>query len=88
MFVENLTSSKGNPLANQFILKDDDGDTYFQSYATMIVKLAKDGSVMLDKDAWDYNNTSSKYRNIFLNETTKETKAKIESGEYALTYLN
>ena len=32
--------------------------------------------------------TTSKYRNIFLEETKKDTEKKIESGEYILTNLN
>ena len=34
------------------------------------------------------NNSTSKYRNIFLGETTKETLKKIKSGEYKLVNLN
>ena len=38
-------------------------------------------------DKWDYSVTTSKYRNIFLNENKKETEKKIKSGEYVLTDL-
>ena len=42
----------------------------------------------LDENKWDYSVTTGKYRNIFLNETEKETEAKIKSGEYILSNLN
>lgn len=42
----------------------------------------------LDRDTWDYSVTTSKCRNQFLDETKKETQAKINSGEYILTDLN
>lgn len=44
--------------------------------------------VVLDKTYWNYSRTTSKYRNEFLRETTKETEAKIKSGEYKLENLN
>ena len=44
--------------------------------------------IELDQKYWNYSNTTGKYRNIFLNETIKDTKAKIKSGEYILTDLN
>jgi hypothetical protein len=38
MKVENITSNNGNKIANQFIITDDNGNEYFQSYNSMIVK--------------------------------------------------
>jgi hypothetical protein len=43
---------------------------------------------VLDKNTWDYSRTTGKYRNIFLNESKKDTEAKIKSGEYKLANLN
>jgi hypothetical protein len=37
---------------------------------------------------WDYSVTTGKYRNIFLEETKKETQKKIDQGIYILTDLN
>jgi len=97
MRVENMTSPKSYvKVANQFIITEMVGDNikkeYFQSYKSMIVfrKTYADGRVLttLDVNKWDYSRTTSKYRNIFLAETTKETKAKIASGEYVLVDLN
>lgn len=88
MKIENMTSNNGNSIANQFRIKDDNGNTFFQSYDSIIVKKDNTGKVFLDSDKWDYSNTTGKYRNIFLGETKKETEAKIKSGEYTLTNLN
>ena len=86
MQVKNMESSKGNKIANQFIIYNDDA-TYFQSYSSIIVKLSR-GKTYLDKNKWAYSVTTSKYRNKFLDETTKQTKEKIKSGQYILADLN
>ena len=98
MKVENMTSSKGNNIANQFIItyidvNEIDKITIFQSYKSTIVKITHHLSegkrtIELDQHYWDYSVTTSKYRNLFLGETKKETQAKIDSGEYVLTNLN
>ena len=86
--VKNMKSNKGTPVANQFEIRTNDA-TYFQSYDSIIVKKSHDEArIYLDQYYWDYSVTTGKYRNIFLNETKKETQAKIDSGEYILTYLN
>lgn len=100
MKVENMTSSNGNKVANQFIITDDNGNKAFQSYNSVIVKKPADfgwsheknrrmwGLIELDYKYWDYSKTTSKYRNQFLGETKAETQKKIDSGEYVLTDLN
>ena len=91
MKVENITSNKGNKIANQFVITDDYGNKYFQSYNSIIaVKYNSKYSnpIGLDQKYWNYSNTTGKYRNIFLGETITETKKKIKSGEYILTDLN
>ena len=91
MKVENIESNNGNKIANQFIITDDNGNQYFQSYNSMIVKKDYEGDqvkIYLDQKYWNYSNTTGKYRNIFLGETITETKKKIKSGEYILTDLN
>ena len=90
--VENMRSSNGNKVANQFEILKANGGSIFQSYNSTIVeiKTGDDGlyQTYLDEKYWNYSNTTSKYRNIFLNENTKDTKAKIKSGEYILANLN
>lgn len=88
MRVYNMLSPKTDrPVANQFIINDS-GVIYFQSYETIIAKKNLDGSIELDADYWNYSRTTSKYRNKFLNETTKDTEKKIKQGVYLLTDLN
>lgn len=87
MQVEQMTSPRsGRAVANQFRLRDDAGNRYFQSYETIIVKISN-GKVYLDR-AWECSNTTSRYRAEYLGETTAETRKKIESGEYIVTDLN
>ena len=104
MKVKNMTSSKGDKIANQFIIEDsivrlqgksmiDTKGDMFQSYDSNIAFIPCNeciGSVKayLDSKFWDYSVTTSKYRNLFLNETKKETQKKIDSGEYKLVNLN
>lgn len=100
MKVQNMTSSRGNKIANQFIITEDENEfsgnaiQYFQSYSTIIVKQDKfrtgvsTRQVWLDINKWDCSKTTGKYRNIFLGETKKETEKKIKSGIYKLVNLN
>ena len=87
-----MTSNNGNKIANQFIIEDDFNTVYFQSYNSMIAKKTWNDKgekrVFLDSNYWDYSVTTSKYRNIFLNESKKETQKKIDNGIYILTNLN
>ena len=90
MKIQNMTSSNGNKIANQFIIYDPNF-TVFQSYDSVIVKTTFEGGkriTYLDEYYWNYSKTTSKYRNLFLGETTKETQQKIDSGVYKLTNLN
>lgn len=67
---------------NQFVVRDTEtGVEYFQSYDSTIVKKEK-GKITLGRD-WKRSKTTSKYRTMYLEETTKETQAKLDSGEYA-----
>ena len=77
----------GRPIANQYIIYSKDYRV-FQSYGSRIVAIDRSTrQVYLNSTYWDYSNTTSKYRAIFLGETTKETKVKIKSGEYILADL-
>jgi len=86
MKVENMTSTRGNKVPNQFIITDN-GTEYFQSYRSIIAKRSE-GKIYLDDYYWDYSTTTGKYRNEFLGEGIAETRKKIASGEYILTNLN
>jgi len=65
-----------------FILRDEQNKTtYFQSYDSLIVKIDETGKITLGKH-WNQSVTTSKNRIRFLNESTKETQKKLDSGEY------
>ncbi len=59
----------------------------FWSYGTLIA-IIEAGMVTLDRRHWDCSNTTGKYRNIFLEETKKETEQKIKEGQHLLDDLN
>ena len=80
MKVEQFTNDKGRPVANHFVITDDNGTRYLKSYNSIIVKI-ENGKITLGKN-WKYSVTTSKYRSQFLRETTKQTQAKLDSGEY------
>ena len=67
---------------NQVIVNDNENYTFF-SYNTPIVTKLSTGEVVLHTD-WNYSVTTSKYRNMFLGETIKETRAKLPEGTYTL----
>jgi len=88
MKVKNITSDKGNIIPNQFVIEKDNM-LYFQSYQSIIVAIdTKLNTISLDSNYWNYSRTTSKYRNIFLGESTKETEENIKSGKYKLVNLN
>jgi hypothetical protein len=87
MKIKIMTSSNGNKIANQFIVTDDRGVRFFQSYETIIAKI-ENGKTYLDSNKWDYSVTTGKYRNLFLGEKKAETLKNIKSGLYILTNLN
>ena len=86
--VENMLSNSGNKIANQFVINTPN-KKIFQSYNTIIAIIDyKNNKTYLDRSSWNYSNTTSKYRNIFLNEKTKDTLKKIKNKEYILKDLN
>ena len=91
MQVKNMTSLKSYiNIPNQFIITDDN-KTYFQSYKSIIVKIERTETgvkTYLDPVYYNYSRTTSKYRNAFLGESTKEIESKIKQGVYILENLN
>ena len=87
--VENMVSSSGNKIANQFVIWTDEGK-YFQSYNSVIafIPFDKNEKTILDEHYWNYSKTTGKYRNDFLNEHKADTEKNIKSGEYLLSNLN
>ena len=94
--VENMTSDRGNKIANQFIISeyDDNGDLLrqtFQSYdSTIAIREGYNGTVTLDAYYWDYSKTTLKYLKLFLNtsQSKEQIRKAIEAGEYKTASLN
>ena len=99
MKVKNMKNSKGQSIANQFVIGEEGHGSLgnfnmrltFQSYDSIIAikTIWNDRTqIELDEYFWDYSKTTGKYRNRFLGELKRETQQKIDSGEYKLTNLN
>ncbi len=86
MKVENMTSTRGNKVPNQFIIRDGKR-IIFQSYDS-IIAVIEYGRITLDKNLWNCSKTTAKYRNIFTELTTEETKRGIKAGKIYLDNLN
>jgi hypothetical protein len=86
MKIKNLTSPRGNEVPNQFQIETPNA-IYLQSYDSIIAK-KEGGNTYLDERYWNYSRTTSKYRSLFLGESTKETQNKINNSVYILTDLN
>ena len=89
MKIENLTSAKGNNIANQFKVTTN-GKTFFQSYQSVVACVDRStGKVALYQD-WNYSNTTRKYLYRFLYENghkdlynKKAVEAAIKQGKVA-----
>lgn len=86
MKVNNLLSSSGNKVANQFVIETDN-KIYFQSYNSMIACVEK-SKIYLDPVYYKYSKTTSKYLNRFLNMNSKEVQEAIKSGLIEFKNLN
>jgi hypothetical protein len=88
--VENMRSTRtGKEVSNQFIIRTDKG-IYFQSYKSIIafIPYFEPFNVLLDEVYYNYSRTTAKYRNLFLNLTSKEIEELIKKGDYKLVDLN
>lgn len=66
MTVENMISSRGNKVANQFVIRDEEnGKTTFQSYESEIITVDNKNKIITIFPDYDYSQTTSKYRNLF-----------------------
>jgi len=74
-------------IANNQLVMTTANKQLFVSYESVIVLIDETGTY-LDMYKWDYSRTTAKYRNKFLNETTKEIAAKLRDGVYKLIDLN
>lgn len=63
--VENMYSTNGNKVPNQFIIADGQKLT-FQSYNSTIIEIDRRKKVLTVFPDYDYSMTTGKYRNAFL----------------------
>ena len=64
MKVKNMTSAKGNKIANQFIIESDNFTT-FQSYESTIIVIDYNKRIIYVHPNYNYSKTTGKYRNLF-----------------------
>lgn len=82
-----MENDKGRAIPNQFVIVTDNG-IYFQSHKSIIAWIDNNGKTTLDRNTWDYSQTTGRYRNQFLKEDKLSTQAKIDAGIYLLANLN
>lgn len=89
MKVSNLTSDKGNKVANQLEIEHY-GIRYFQSYDVIVAKI-ENNQVTLDSVYWDYSRTTKKYLVKFLYpivHTFEQIRTLVYRGTFKLDTLN
>lgn len=87
--VQNMKSSNGNDVPNQFIIKDNNNNKmYFQSYDVIVAIIGENEKTSLDEKYWKYSKTTIKYRNQFLGEDSSTIEKKVKDGIYKLENLN
>jgi len=88
--VKNLTSPRtGREVANQFVITDTENNkTTFQSYDSTIIELDHENNIITVHRDYNYSNTTSKYRNQFMNiylgalENVKELEKAMSCGQW------
>jgi len=82
-----MTTAGGNPVKNQYILTNDNGNTTFQSYNTLVASFI-DGILVLDSNALHYSKTTSGYLYQFTGLNRKGILDGIKSGLIKISSLN
>jgi len=87
--IENLTSSRGKKIVNQFIITNEEGQ-FFQSYESIIAFKPNDPMepILLDCEYWNFSRTTSKYRDQFLKCKSKDIKKMTKDGDIIFVNLN
>jgi len=75
-------------ISNNNILIFTSNGVILTSYGINIAFKSDDGKIYLDKKYYKYSKTTSKHRNMFLDENLYKTEKKIKDGTYILTDLN
>nr|DAS07015.1 MAG TPA: hypothetical protein [Caudoviricetes sp.] len=78
MKIENMKSTKGNKVANQFIIEFNNY-TAFQSYSTLIAVYSHENDTLY-LDEKKYSVTTSKYTNMFIEQYQPLTISKVDNN--------
>lgn len=78
MKIENMKNTKGNKIANQFIIEFGNY-TAFQSYSTLIAVYDPENDTLY-LDEKKYSVTTSKYTNIFIKQYQPLTISKVNNN--------
>lgn len=78
MKITNMESTKGNKVANQFIIEFGNY-TAFQSYSTLIAVYDNENDTLYQDENF-YSRTTSKYLNMFINEYRPLTISKVDNN--------
>ena len=88
MLISNMQSSRGNAVANQFIITDGN-KVSFQSYASLIATVDHTAKTIELGEDWNYSRTTDKYRNYFFDglgfhgiSSTADLRKAIKAGQY------
>ena len=83
MSIANMKNYSGRNVVNQFVVTSKEGKM-FQSYSTDIAFVPNDGSPIRLNVEWRSTSTTAKYRNQFLNTTTKQIEHGLRNGDYII----
>jgi hypothetical protein len=84
-----LNSATRKPVANHQILVDNTtGCIYLQSYDSIVCMFDSANRVFLNRDIHNCSRTTTKYRNMFLNRTTKQIDEQIANGTIKVIDFN
>lgn len=78
MQVSNMLSSRGNKVANQFIIEYD-RFTAYQSYSTLIAVYDHENDTLYQDENF-YSRTTSKYLNMFIEQYQPLTISKVDNN--------
>lgn len=78
MKIENMKSTKGSKVANQFIIEFGNY-TAFQSYSTLIAVYDHENDTLYQDENF-YSRTTSKYTNMFIEQYQPLTISKVDNN--------
>jgi len=83
MQITQLINSRGNAVANHFVITDNNGARYLQSYKSIVAKVDGPESYWVFGPDWDYSVTTLKHLKSFLgfSGAKKELEAGISAGK-------